>query len=378
MSSAARVGRPLPLSLGELGASRLDSFADALALTELQHQGALATFRLVSEPWGKLPIGAAPAWQNDLTDDGTPFEFSIGFEGGRPELRMLLESQFDGDGPHTQHTSWHAGVDLQARLRARGLCNTSQFERVADLFVPQPDYVPRFALWHAVVLRDAGPALVKAYVNPEVNGVAPSRDTVASAFARLDMQRAWDFVEEKLRPETRVPYLSLDLEAGDTARVKVYSTATHVDEVLALTSGSANDPGDDSRDWLNRLVESEGPYMARPVLVCHSFVGAERAPAATVHVPIRSYVPNDQVALQRTLDLLPAQSARQFARAIEAVATPSLARSRGVLTYVSLRYVNGSVRVTTYLAPRAYSLTDQERSSGIPTGHPSTPPAEGE
>jgi hypothetical protein len=378
VSSAAQIGRPLPLSLAELGAARLGALGDSLGLTELQNQGALAMFRLVSEPWGRLPVGDAPAWQNDLTDDGTPFEFSIGFEGGRPELRMLFESQPEG-GPHTQHASWQAGIELQAKLRARGLCNTAQFERVADLFAPRADYVPRFALWHAVVLRDAGPSLLKAYVNPEVGGVAPSRELAASAFAQLKMERAWELVAKKLGPDTRVPYISLDLEAGSAARVKVYLTATQADEVVALTRGSANDPADQSRDWLKRLLDSEGPYTSRPVLVCHSFVGADGLPMSTVHVPIRSYVPNDQVALQRTLDLLPAQSARQLAQALESLAAPSLLRSRGVLTYVSLRFVAGTVRVTAYLAPRAYAKLDQERSSGtIPTGHPSAHPEEGE
>ena len=212
----------------------------------------------------------------------------------------------------------------------------------------------------------------------EVGGLAPSRQTVESAFKRLGMQSAWEFLERKLSPETRLPYISLDLEAGSAARTKVYLTATHADEVVALTLGSENDPGHRAKDWLGRLLDSEGPYLARPLLVCYAFAGAERVPVSTVHVPIRSYVPNDQVALQRSLDLLPAQSARQLGRALEALATPSLSRSRGVLTYVSLRFVAGSVRVTTYLAPRAYADTDLGRTSGtIPTGHPSAPPAAG-
>jgi DMATS type aromatic prenyltransferase len=363
--------------LGDLGAARLASLGDALGLTELQSQGALAMFRLVSDPWGRLPVGEAPAWKNDLTDDGTPFEFSVGFEGGRPELRMLFESQLEQE-PHTQHASWQAGIDLQARLRARGLCNSERFEKIADLFVPRPEYVPRFALWHAVVLRESGPSLLKAYVNPEVSGVAASRGIAAQAFARLQMERSWDFVAQKLNSDTRIPYISLDLESGSAARAKAYLTATHADEVAALTSGSSNDPKHHARDWLNRLLDHEGPYTSRPVLVCYSFVGAERVPASTVHVPIRSYVPNDQVALQRTLDLLPARSARQLGQALEALATPSLGRSRGVLTYVSLRFVAGSVRVTTYLAPRAYALTDQVGGGTIPTGHPSAHPEAGE
>jgi hypothetical protein len=373
MSSAHEVGTPTFYSLGDLGTARLATLCDALELPERETEDALSVFRLVSEPWGRLPIGAAPAWENDLTDDGTPFEFSVGFEAGRPELRMLFESQLDA-GKLTQHSSWHAGIALQARLRARGLCETKQFEQVAPLFAPAPEYLPRFALWHAAVLRDRGP-LFKCYLNPEVVGVDRSRPLAAAAFGRLGLGASWPFVESRLRPDTRLPYLSLDLVADSSARVKVYLTASHVDEVEELLLGCTNYEPRQTRSWFAQLVGSEGPYTARPILVCYSFRPGDTAPNATVHIPIRSYVSSDEVALTRTIPLLAGANARQLTRALTELATRPLSRSSGVLTYVSLRIVEGRPRVTTYLAPRAYALADEGQSSGaIPTGRASRPP----
>ncbi len=341
----------LPESLGELGEARLTALCEALRLTDSQQESALAVFRLVSEPWASLPVGD-PAWQNDLTDAGVPFEFSTGFEGGRVELRMLFESQTRA-GALTQHDSWQAGIELQENLRSRGLCDTARFEQVVDLFTPKPEDAPRFALWHAVVLRENEPSLLKVYLNPEVHGAEHARETVRVALERLGMAAAWDFVNSRLRPETRLAYVSLDLEAGSSARFKVYLTATNADEVESLTRGSANDPEGDVRDWLTKLVGGGGPYEARPVFVCYSFAGSSLLPVSTVHVPVRSYVPSDEVAVQRAFGFLQPQNAGQLRRAVESLAASSLKSSRGILTYVSLRRAGNEVRVTTYLAPKA-------------------------
>lgn len=374
MSSAHDIGASVVHSLGDLGAARLSALGDALDLDERQSQSALSLFRLVSEPWGRLPIRDVPAWENDLTDDSTPFEFSVGFEAEKPELRILFESQLDA-GELTQLSSWHAGIALQARLRARGLCDTTQFEKVAPLFAPSPHYLPRFALWHAAVLRDHGPSLIKTYVNPEIAGVERARPLAAAAFGRLELGSSWAFVERHLGPSTRLPYISLDLEPASSARVKVYITASHADEVEQMLLGCSNHQPGEARGWLRQLLENDGPYESRPILVCYSFRAGEAIPDATVHVPIRSYVPNDEVAMYRALDLLPAVNGRQLARAMSCLAMPTLSRSQGVLTYVSLRVVGGRVRVTTYLAPRAYTIPTRGSTGTIPTGRPSAPTA---
>ena len=224
------------------------------------------------------------------------------------------------------------------------------------------------------MVRDRDP-LFKCYLNPEVAGVDRSRALAAAAFGRLGLNAAWAFVENRLRPDTRLPYLSLDLTAEASARVKVYLTANHTQEVEELLFGCTNHELQQTRSWFSQLVGTESPHTARPILVCYSFRPGDEAPNSTVHVPIRSYVSNDEAALRQTIPLLPAANARQLTRALTELATRPLSRSSGVLTYVSLRIVEGRPRVTTYLAPRAYALADEGQSSGaIPTGRASRPP----
>ena len=365
-----------PQSLAEYGHERLEALCAAVGVSADEQRGARAVFQIASESWGQMPLGEAPAWENDLTDDGTPFEFSLGFETDKPELRLLFESQSDA-GPRSQHTSWHAGRALLAGLQARNLCDCTQLDQILPLFEPSPDYLPRFSLWHAVVLGERGASLYKAYVNPEIVGVGHSRGLVERALERMDMTEAWSFVEQRLADDTRLPYLSLDLKSQQTGRVKLYATAADADAVERLVAGTAGMQAGDARNWLRLLTQSEDPYTGRPILTCFGFRRGASSPEATVHVPIRNYAPNDQEALERALGLLTPTQGKQLESALKALAKAPLRRSRGVLSYVSLRQGQKRVRVTTYLAPGAYTAGEgsNRRSSGtIPTGRPSSMP----
>ncbi len=361
-------------SLAEYGQERLSALCDALELPSRDRDAARALFQLVGGAWPKQALSAESPWANDLTDDGTPFEFSVGFEGASPELRVLFESQLSTSQP-SPRTSWDAGVALQGRLRESGYCDGSVFDLIAPLFAPSDDYDPRFSLWHAAVLRAQSSPLFKAYVNPEVRGVDGARALTRRALTALRLPRAWEFLRDRLRSETRVPYLSLDLEATTSARVKVYLSATDADGVEALVRGSTNFAPGVASGWLAQLTLGAGPYTARPILVCHAYRTGSSRPEATVHVPVRNYAPSDQAALDRALPLLLPRSREQLTAAVTALSRRSLERSRGVLSYVSLRTVANRVRVTTYLAPGAYTLAEERRESGTrPKGRPSSPP----
>lgn len=374
MKTARELGPALLPSLAEYGAQRLQLLCESLALPQTERDAADALFQLVSGSWPEGALSATAPWENDLTDDGTPFEFSVGFEREKPELRLLFESQV-ATGELTPRTSWQAGLALQQRLRASGACEGGGFDRIAKSFEPTPSFEPRFSLWHAAVLRPGQKPMFKAYVNPEVRGVDASRALTREALGALGVAPAWDFLAVRLREETRVPYLSLDLEETQKARVKVYLTATDAPGVEDLVRGTTNIAPGMATSWLTRLTLDGGPYSGRPILVCYAYRPGQASPEATVHVPIRNYAPSDDEALKRTLELLPPSSGKQLTAALKALSRQGLQRSRGVLSYVSLRVVEGRVRVTTYLAPGAYTLAEERRESGtIPTGRPSSPP----
>jgi hypothetical protein len=357
VTSAHKLGDGDTASLGAFGESRLAALCQALRLSDQQANEARSLFRFISNSWADYPVGHRPPFRNDITDDGTPFEFSVGFETEKPELRLLFESQLT-TGKLSPRSSWEAGITLQRQLQQQGLIDTDRFDRIAPLFAPGSNpALPRFSLWHAAVLRYGAPSLYKAYVNPEILGAEHAAARVSDALAELGMAPAWRFIEERLGNDTRIPYLSLDLEATQQARVKVYLSATHADAVDTLLSGCGNSHPGQTRQWLRALTGFDGEYRARPILICYAFAGADRTPSATVHVPIRSYINNDEEALKRTLPLLPGAGAQQLTAAMRGLAQGPLAETRGLLSYVSLRTVQGRVRVTAYLAPGAFGVS---------------------
>jgi hypothetical protein len=360
VTSAFKLGDGDSESLGAFGESRITALCRALGLEERQALEARALFRSISGSWAGYPLGGRAPFRNDITDDGTPFEFSVGFEREKPELRVLFESQLPSGKPSTR-SSWEAGINLQRQLQQQGALDTTRFDRIAASFAPGlHPALPRFALWHAVVMRAGSSPLFKAYVNPEVAGAEQAPSRLGEALSELAMPSALRFVQERLSRETRIPYLSLDLEASAQARVKIYLSATHTDEVDRLLSGAVNATPGQAQHWLRTLTGFDGEYTDRPILVCFSFRGDDPAPSATVHVPVRSYVSCDEEALQRTVPLLPQASAAQLKSAMSCFAAGSLLETRGILSYVSLRPVGEHVRVTTYLAPLAYSVSSHD------------------
>ncbi len=354
------------ISLGALGRRKLRSLAGALNLSEQLTAQALDVFALMSESWADWAVGDSPVWPNDISDDGTPFEFSASFDGNAPRLRMLAESQAE---PISKVSSWAAGLAFGKRLHARGLADLTMFEQIQDLFVPLAGARSRFSLWHAAVLEEGRPALFKAYVNPCLFGLGSAPYVVEQALLRLGYSEAWAFLQERLahNPGAEIRYFSVDLEAPESARVKVYlgcaESAAAVDQLIA---GASNCQPQDAQHWLNTLTASQGPFDARPILSCFSFRRGLATPDATVHVPIRCYVKHDTEALARVSNLMSPQDSQRLSQALTAVSERPLNVGRGLLTYASLRREASAVRVTVYVAPEAYSITSRR---------PSLPPA---
>lgn len=355
-------------TLGGLGARKLRALAAALQMSERLTAQALDVFALMGESWAEWAVGDAPVWPNDISDDGTPFEFSASFDGTSPRLRMLVESQTE---PISRVSSWEAGLALGERLRSAGLADLSLFDRIADLFVPHSAAQGRFSLWHAAVVEEGQPALFKAYVNPCLFGLGSAPYVVEQALRRLGFEQAWRFVKDRLASDSNaeVRYFSVDLEQPEQARVKIYlgcsDSARAVDRLIA---GSRNVEPDDAQHWLSALTASQGPFDKRPILNCFSFRREQPTPDVTVHVPIRCYVKHDAEALARVSTLMTAADADRLSAALSAVSERPLNVGRGLLTYASLRREGDATRVTVYLAPEAYSITSRR---------PTVPPAAG-
>jgi DMATS type aromatic prenyltransferase len=356
------------VSLGALGRRKLRALSAALDLSDELTAQAHEVFSLMSGSWGDWAVGDAPAWPNDISDDGTPFEFSASFDGGAPRLRMLAESQTE---PISEHSSWAAGLQFGQRLRDKQLADMSVFEQIQDLFAPRPGGAQsRFSLWHAAVIEEGQPALFKAYVNPCILGTSSAPYVVEQALHRLGFNDAWAFLEQCLADNSsaQIRYFSVDLAAPEEARVKVYvGCAESAQAVDRLIEGARNSEPDDAQRWLRTLTATQGPFDARPILSCFSFRRDLMTPDVTVHVPIRCYVKHDAEALARVSKLLTATDAGRLSRALNAVSDRPLDVGRGLLTYASLRREAAAVRVTVYLAPEAYSITSRRPSVPAPS-----------
>jgi DMATS type aromatic prenyltransferase len=354
------------VSLGAVGRRKLRALAAALELSDELTLQALEVFGLMSASWADWAVGDSPAWPNDISDDGTPFEFSASFDGASPRLRMLVESQAE---PVSRLSTWSAGIALGQRLKAAGYADLTLFEQVRDLFAPHSGAQGRFSLWHAAVVEQGQPPLFKAYLNPCLFGIGSARYVVEQALLRLGFAGAWQFLEERLAsdPAAEIRYFSVDLAAPEVARVKLYLACSQsASAVESLIAPASNSEPEDARRWLDALTASEGPFDARPILNCFSFRRGLARPDVTVHVPIRCYVKHDAEALARVSTLLTSSDAKRLSRALTAVSDRPLSVGRGLLTYASLRREAGAVRVTVYMAPEAYSITSR-RPSAPPT-----------
>lgn len=340
-------------TLGQLATIQLTALGHAAGEPELAR--ALAELvPIVSGGWDSVALTEAPAWPSDLTDDGTPFELSIGLTGAEPDLGLLVEPrQVSRD----SRESFAEALKVGHALRDRHGANLDRLERVLDLFEPPVGSMPRFTLWYAVQYRVRGP-LFKAYLNPELRGPNSGPDLVREALTRVGMASAWSFIAERCVSSTTMPYVSLDLSIDAHARVKVY-VAHHAATAAQLEhagAGTCNHRAGDFARWLPALAPGRSGGD-RPVLVCYALVAGQHAPEVTLHVPVRCHVVSDRVALRGARSLCAPRDGRLLERVVTALATRPLDAGRGLITYVSLRRILERVRVTAYLAPQPFAVT---------------------
>jgi DMATS type aromatic prenyltransferase len=356
--------RAKSVPLRHVGLGKLVALCGAVGLSEERTRVVVETFGLVTASWGDLLIGDTPPWPNDITDDATPFEFSVAFHGDTPEIRFLAEPQ---KFPVAGGSSWLAGLELNQELSRSRRADTAAFDVVRDLFEPNAGATARFSLWHAAVIGRTGLPLFKAYVNPQIRGGETATRVVEHALRRLGRSDAWRFLAPRLADfRNVVRYVSLDLEKSPNARVKVYVGRTDsVDSVGRLVEGSANATPSEAAEWVERLANRRNGFNARPVLACFSFRPDESIPHVTLHVPVRSYLQSDADAAARVSSFLSPAQASQLTSALRAMTSCSLDSSRGLITYASVRRAaDGNQRMTAYLAPRLYSTRDSSAPKG--------------
>lgn len=353
-------GTPVPRksfepTLRSIGLHKLAALCDALGMHN-EFGTAAQLFELFSRTWGARTRSTRhPA--SDITDDSSPFEFSLAVEAGCPELRMLAEAQGRSATPVS---NWGVAWRLTEQLGRTFGVSVARARQIADLF--QPDRRTRvFSLWHAACLRANGVPDLKLYFNPRARGVARVDATMYEAFARLGQAQCYEWIRQHAivrGQQDSFAYMSLDLGAHANARTKVYiahrnATPSDVERVMAAVPGHV---AGDALEFCNAMAPDRGPFRRRPLLTCMAFVAGRPEPTTvTLHLPIRCYADSDQVVLERVGKFLSPAEARLHGAAVEAMAGRSLDAQAGLQTYTSFRRVEGRQRLTVYLSPEVYS-----------------------
>ena len=348
--------------LGTLALQKAEVFQSEFGLSPAQGKSLENWVALFGSGWIEGPVNDAPLWKTDITDDGTPFEFSLSFKESGLEARVLAEPQ---QAPFDALSNWRAGLLVNDRLRADGRCLV-RFDAIESIFAPRvPD--GRFAIWHAAGTTEDGVSKVKVYVNPQIHGKADAPELTKKALETLELLSAWTFLSTRLDGAELI-YLSLDLEASSFARVKVYLAYPNVDiaGIERALEGARHYVAGDAAEWVRGVTAHQGSFSERPLLVCWAFDVNGGLPRATLHVPVRSYTSNDAEALEGIERWVGTSHAELLRNALPRVAGRPLHVGRGLITYASFQYEGERVKVTLYFAPQAYTILSPRASGVLP------------
>jgi DMATS type aromatic prenyltransferase len=344
----------------ECGVEKLTALCKSVGLDRKTDQ-IIEIFRSISTSWGDRKVGDT-TWQSDVSDDATPFEFSIALDPENVELRVLVEAQ--GSAANLQ-SNWQAGLELNQYLAANYSVNLDRFEQIADLYAPT-NSTAKFSIWHAVCFYPDKEPAFKLYLNPQSQSQSRSAAIVEESLVRLGFTHAWPTLAETSAQrgpdKDEFVYFSLDLTDHPQARVKVY--LRHHDatpsELESALSAARNYVSGDAIEFCQAMAPGQTSFSAKSAITCFSFIaGDDDTPSnGTLYLPISNYATDDRAVCDR-LDLYFIQHGLPVSRyqaAIQSFATRSLESGIGMHSYVSFRREQHQRRISIYLNPEANTV----------------------
>ncbi|NUP06103.1 MAG: hypothetical protein HOW73_08595 [Polyangiaceae bacterium] len=305
-----------------------------------------------------VPPGTiANTWRSFVSDDHTPYEFSLLLGGSSPEVRVMSEALgVPGSG---LRGTIDAALGMRRTLEGLG-ADFTRFDAIADLFLPAEPQ-GSFALWYAASFGAHGVPAWKVYFNPAVQGRNRAASLVEEALVRLGFPDAWATVTRAMPRGPMMDdlrFLSIDLSRHEGARVKVYGFHydVDVDYLCDIASHARNADRNRVQAFCNELVGANGVLRAsRQPATCLAFADGDATPrTATVHFPIRAFEGDDAGAHQRTLRACASLGIdpAPYEAALAAFSPRSLDGGSGLVAWVAAR-TGGSPKMTVYLAPKA-------------------------
>lgn len=309
----------------------------------------------MSAPWSEY--SREVKWENNLTDDFSPFEFSITFKGSNttPIIRFLIEPQ---EFPLNKQSNWTAGLALKERIKDLPNADVSKLNKIQSIFSPPTtqNIQSHFSIWYAAVLEPNNPQ-IKVYLNPQIRGEKSAPELVKNALIALNSEHAWKFISDRLslnKNPSKMLYFSLDLSADDKARTKVYIANRSLKDIEEKLQGCLHYVQGSATKWVKTLTNQD-TFDKKPVLITYNFSSEHDRPIPTIHTPIRSYTKNDEMAVERLNEFLSPEQITTLRAIIVQISEASL-KDEKALTYVSLRpSADGQLDVTCYIAPCIYN-----------------------
>jgi DMATS type aromatic prenyltransferase len=345
----------------EAGIEKLIALANSLEMSDKIPQ-MVEIFRGMAASWGDRRIGNHAGWESDVSDDLSPFEFSIAFKQNRAELRILLEAQ--GVEPNLQ-SNWQAGLQLNQYLAEHYNVSLDRFEQIEDLYAPT-NADAKFAIWHSACFYPDKEPEFKIYLNPHSKGSSLAAAVVEESFVRLGFIRAWSTLAETSAQrgpdQDEFVYFSLDLDDEAQARVKTYlrhhdATADDLEKAL---SAASNYVAGTVTEFCQAMADGQTLFSSKPAITCFSFVAADDAVPSngTLYIPISNYAPNDRVVRDR-IDRYFSQYSLPVSRyysATQAFAARPIEEGVGMHSYISLCTDRQQRRVSVYLNPEINAI----------------------
>jgi Tryptophan dimethylallyltransferase len=338
------------MTVAEYGARQLCVLAEACEYDRHEIAAMLRALRVATESWGSRSVEEMPRW-SAVTDDCSPFEFSLAIESGSTELRVLVEPQRD---PASPESYWTAGLELARRLRSDFGAAIDRLELVSDLFRPGAEAY--FSTFYGIVFRSGERPLFKLYLNPKARGPQQARSTISSALARLGHPQAALRFESLMRPDDEYQFLCLDLVQHGDARTKIYirHRRSTVDKWCAHLEQTDPRAAADARVLCGAILEGE---PRRPPVSMYT-LKAEADEISGCAAQLPTFYSSDTGATlhDRVIRLLTSYGlpTSLYVRSVEAFAGPSPSDQVGMHNYVSVQRPQGAPRVTVYLCPRVY------------------------
>jgi DMATS type aromatic prenyltransferase len=353
----------------ECGVAKLTALCKSVGLDHKTDQ-IINIFRSITTSWGNRAVGDT-TWQSDVSDDATPFEFSIALDPDNVELRVLVEAQ--GSAANLQ-SNWQAGLELNQYLAANHSVNLDRFEQISDLYAPT-NSTAKFSIWHAVCFYPDKEPAFKLYLNPQSQSKSRSAAIVEESLVRLGFTHAWPTLAETSAQrgpdKDEFVYFSLDLATHDRARVKVYLRHHDVTptELESALSAARNYVSGDAIEFCQAMAPDQKSFSAKSAITCFSFIaGDDHTPSnGTLYIPISNYATDDRVVCDR-LDLYFIEHGLPVSRyqsAIKSFSVRSLESGIGMHSYVSFRREQHQRRISIYLNPEATAVRSPGETSAI-------------